>query len=131
MGDLSDSAQSVLEGYIRETDLARQLNRSVRTLQRLAARRSGPPRIKIGRLIFYRIDSVRAWLGSKKRSQSPTSALLADTSNVPRRIIADSVSRSSSRGFTRFVTPRTWFAGDLTHKQCTSVRNPSNHVERT
>ncbi len=64
MGDLSDSAPapSVLEGYISETDLARQLNRSVRTLQRLAARQSGPPRIKIGRLVLYRIDSVRVWL---------------------------------------------------------------------
>lgn len=67
MGDLSDSAPSVLEGYIRETDLARQLNRSVRTLQRLAARRLGLPRIKVGRLVFYRIDSVRAWLAQQER----------------------------------------------------------------
>jgi hypothetical protein len=53
VSDLSDSvaAPSVLEGYISETDLARQLNRSVRTLQRLAARQSGPPGIKIGRLM--------------------------------------------------------------------------------
>jgi hypothetical protein len=71
---LSDSAPSpsVLEAYISETDLARQLKRSVRTLQRLAARQSGPPRIKIGRLIFYRIESVRAWLvqQEKKRAAS-------------------------------------------------------------
>jgi predicted DNA-binding transcriptional regulator AlpA len=60
-------APSVLEGYISETDLARQLNRSVRTLQRLAARQSGPPRIKIGRLVFYRIDSVRAWLAQQEK----------------------------------------------------------------
>jgi len=65
--DLSDSAPSVLEGYITETDLARQLKRSVRTLQRLAARQSGPPRIKIGRLIFYRIESVRTWLVQQER----------------------------------------------------------------
>lgn len=67
MGDLSDSTPSVLDGYIRESDLARQLNRSVRTLQRLAARRLGPPRIKVGRLVFYRIDSVRAWLAQQER----------------------------------------------------------------
>jgi hypothetical protein len=36
MGDLSDSSPSVLAGYISEAGLARQLNRSVRTLQRLA-----------------------------------------------------------------------------------------------
>jgi hypothetical protein len=66
---LSDSAPSpsVLEGYITEPDLARQLKRSVRTLQRLAAHQSGPPRIKIGRLIFYRIESVRAWLAQQER----------------------------------------------------------------
>ena len=58
----SDSAPSVLEGYIREADLAKQLNRSVRTLQRLTERRLGPPRIKIGRSVFYKIESVRAWL---------------------------------------------------------------------
>ena len=52
---------SVLDGYISETDLAKQLNRSARTLQRLAARRLGPPRIKVGRLVFYKVDSVRAW----------------------------------------------------------------------
>jgi hypothetical protein len=65
--DLSSSAPSVLEGYITETDLARQLKRSVRTLQRLAASQSGPPRIKIGRLIFYRIDSVRTWLAQQEK----------------------------------------------------------------
>jgi len=73
---LSDFAPSpsVLDGYITETDLARQLKRSVRTLQRLAARQSGPPRIKIGRLVFYRIDSVRAWLVQQERKPA-TSAL--------------------------------------------------------
>jgi hypothetical protein len=78
MDNLSDSAPapSVLEGYIRETDLARQLNRSVRTLHRFAARGLGPPRIKIGRLVFYRIDSVRAWLvqQEKKPAESARSA---------------------------------------------------------
>jgi len=67
VGDLSDSTPSVLDGYIRESDLARQLNRSVRTLQRLAARRLGPPRIKVGRLVFYRVDSVRTWLAQQER----------------------------------------------------------------
>jgi hypothetical protein len=69
VGDLSGSAPapSVLEGYISETDLACQLNRSVRTLQRLAARQTGPPRTKIGRLIFYRIDSVRARLAQQEK----------------------------------------------------------------
>jgi hypothetical protein len=66
---LSDSAPSpsVLEGYITETDLARQLKRSVRTLQRLAARQSGPPRIKHRPPNLLRIESVRAWLVQQER----------------------------------------------------------------
>ncbi len=57
----------MLAGYISETDLARQLNRSVRTLQRLAARRLGPPRTKVGRLIFYNIERVREWLSEQEQ----------------------------------------------------------------
>jgi hypothetical protein len=84
MVDLSDSGESVLAGYIRETDLVRQLNRSVRTLQRLAARRIGPPRIKVGRLVFYRIDSVRAWLAQQEQPRKPVPACapLPDISSV-------------------------------------------------
>jgi hypothetical protein len=69
MGDLSDSAlaPSVLEGYISDSDLARQLHRSVRTLQRLAATSSGPPRLKIGRSVYYKIESVRAWLAQQEK----------------------------------------------------------------
>jgi predicted DNA-binding transcriptional regulator AlpA len=71
VGDLSHSvpapAPSVLEGFISEPDLARQLHRSVRTLQRLAATRSGPPRIKIGRSVYYKIESVRAWLAQLEK----------------------------------------------------------------
>lgn len=66
MADLSDSTPSVLDGYISEDELARQLHRSVRTLQRLAARRFGPPRTKIGRLIFYNVEHVRDWLSQQE-----------------------------------------------------------------
>jgi predicted DNA-binding transcriptional regulator AlpA len=75
-GSAPAPAPSVLEGFISESDLARQLHRSVRTLQRLAATRSGPPRIKIGRSVYYRIDSVRAWLAQleKRQAESARSA---------------------------------------------------------
>jgi hypothetical protein len=70
VGDPSD-IPSVLAGYISEDDLARQLNRSVRTLQRMDARRLGPPRTKVGRLIFYNIEHVREWLAKQEQSLSP------------------------------------------------------------
>ena len=75
MGDPSNSAVSVLDGYISETDLARQLNRSVRTLQRLAARRLGPPRIKIGRLVFYNVEHVRDWLAQQEQPRKPVGSV--------------------------------------------------------
>jgi predicted DNA-binding transcriptional regulator AlpA len=69
VGDALNSGPSVLEGYIREADLAKQLRRSVRTLQRLTARRLGPPRIKIGRSVYYKIESVRAWLEQQEEQR--------------------------------------------------------------
>jgi len=84
VGDLSGSAPSVLDGYIRETDLARQLNRSVRTLQRLAARRRGPPRIQIGRLVFYRIDSVREWLTQQEQPRKSAASVRPQTKQLKR-----------------------------------------------
>jgi predicted DNA-binding transcriptional regulator AlpA len=75
VGDPSNSGPSELEGYIREADLAKQLNRSVRTLQRLTARRLGPPRIKIGRSVFYRIESVRAWLAQQEQPRKPAASV--------------------------------------------------------
>jgi len=72
----SASASSVLEGYIGESDLARQLHRSLRTLRCLAASLSGPPRIKIGRSVYCKVESVRAWLAQqeKKSAESARSA---------------------------------------------------------
>ena len=71
MGNLSGPALSVLDGFISEADLARQLNRSARTLQRLAARRLGPPRIKVGRLVFYNIEHVRDWIAQLEQPGPP------------------------------------------------------------
>jgi predicted DNA-binding transcriptional regulator AlpA len=75
VGDLSDSARSVLDGYIREAELAQQLNRSVRTLQRLAARRLGPPRTRIGRLVIYNIEHVREWVAQQEQPRKPAGSV--------------------------------------------------------
>ena len=42
--------------------LADELGITRRTLERWHAERSGPPRIKFGKQVRYRADSVRAWL---------------------------------------------------------------------
>lgn len=54
------------EGYVRLRDLANMLGVSKRTVQRWEAYREGPPKIKIGRQIFFRVASVEAWLISRE-----------------------------------------------------------------
>jgi predicted DNA-binding transcriptional regulator AlpA len=63
---------SVLEGYISKPELAAQLQKSTRTLDRLERQRIGPPRTKVGRLILYRVDSVRDWLASQEQGRRRT-----------------------------------------------------------
>ena len=55
---------TVLEGYMTADELAAQLGRSVRTLARWRALSEGPPCLRLGREIYYRISSVATWLAS-------------------------------------------------------------------
>jgi hypothetical protein len=65
----TQNAPDILEGYVRPHDLAKELRVSVRTLGRWQVRRIGPPRIVIGKQIFYRRDAVRAWLESREQKR--------------------------------------------------------------
>lgn len=46
--------------------LARELGMSLRTLQRHHDARTGPPRITLGKHVFYRRTSVDAWLARRE-----------------------------------------------------------------
>jgi phage terminase Nu1 subunit (DNA packaging protein) len=52
--------------HMTREQLASVLDISIRTLDRWHARRNGPPRIKQGKLILYRTDSVDKWLQSRE-----------------------------------------------------------------
>ncbi len=52
----------MLEEWISREDLAKQLALTTDTLARWATIGNGPPRIKIGRRVFYRKSSVEKWL---------------------------------------------------------------------
>jgi hypothetical protein len=54
----------LLRDYFRKVELAAELEKSTRTLDRWEELRIGPPRTVIGKDIFYRRDSVEAWLRS-------------------------------------------------------------------
>lgn len=53
-------------GHLSPEKLAETLGVSVRTLQRWHRLRQGPPRIAVGKLILYKVDSVRDWLSSQE-----------------------------------------------------------------
>jgi len=74
VGNFSGPAPSVLDGYITEAELARQLNCSVRTVQRLAEKGEGPPRTRIGRHIYYHYEHVREWLLEQEHRRKPVSS---------------------------------------------------------
>lgn len=62
-----DRETRILSDQMKHTEVAAQLGISPRTLDRWAALGEGPPRIKVGRQIFYRRASVRAWLEARER----------------------------------------------------------------
>jgi hypothetical protein len=48
--------------FFTEEELARELDRTTRTLRRWHSQRTGPPRTMIGSRIYYRRESVFRWL---------------------------------------------------------------------
>ena len=61
------STSSLLQGdYLEKAELARELGKSMRTLDRWHTLRIGPPRVVIGRTILYRRQSVLEWLESRE-----------------------------------------------------------------
>ena len=59
----------ILADYVTRSDLAKQLNKSERTLDRWHQFRIGPPRSRIGNLVIYRRDALHHWLRSQEDTQ--------------------------------------------------------------
>ena len=60
----------ILDGFISESEYARQRGVSLRTVQRDRALRQAPPHVTFGRQVYYRVEAVREWLVAKERKQS-------------------------------------------------------------
>lgn len=65
----SDRLSSILAGYLTQRDLAQALGVSERTIARWHHFREGPPRVEFGRKVFYRLESVSAWIASCERPE--------------------------------------------------------------
>jgi predicted DNA-binding transcriptional regulator AlpA len=68
---IPQSTSSLLQyDYLERPELARELRKSTRTLDRWHSLRIGPPRVVIGRTILYRRQSVLEWLASREEPAS-------------------------------------------------------------
>ncbi len=56
----------LMADYFTRDELAAELGMNVRSLERWANLRKGPPRIKVGNRIFYHREAVRAWLARQE-----------------------------------------------------------------
>ena len=62
------SSTDFLDGYISEEEYAARRNVSLRTCQRDRHRRNAPPYVRIGKKVYYRIESIRHWLAQREAS---------------------------------------------------------------
>jgi hypothetical protein len=63
----SERKTTILDEYWDEAGLAAELNVSCITLARWRMQRRGPPVTHIGRAVFYRKTSVKAWVAAQER----------------------------------------------------------------
>jgi hypothetical protein len=52
---------------LSEADTAASLGVKVQTLRVWSVHRKGPPRVKVGRRVFYRPEAVQGWLTRQER----------------------------------------------------------------
>ena len=72
-----DDDTGLLVGWLNRADLARELTLTVDTLQRWETRRMGPPCVRVGRKVLYRMEAVRDWLREQEARKSGTSRAVA------------------------------------------------------
>jgi len=66
----TNQISSILAGYLTPKNLAQALGVSERTVARWHRLREGPPRVEFGRKVFYRLESVNAWIASCEHPES-------------------------------------------------------------
>jgi hypothetical protein len=65
--------EPILSEFLTKEELAVELRRNPRTLDRWAALGIGPPRTRVGRNVLYRRASVQRWLMAQEQSSERTS----------------------------------------------------------
>ena len=63
------NSEPILSEFLTKEELAVELRRDPRTLDRWDALGIGPPRTRVGRTVFYRRSSVQKWLSAQEQSR--------------------------------------------------------------
>jgi hypothetical protein len=64
------NSQPILEDYQTKKELAVEINKTPRTLDRWDRLGIGPPRTIVGRTVLYRRSSTEKWLAAQERQGS-------------------------------------------------------------
>jgi hypothetical protein len=64
------NSRPILSEFLTTEELAAELRRNKRTLDRWAVLGMGPPRTRIGRKVLYRRTSVQKWLAAQEQSSA-------------------------------------------------------------
>jgi predicted DNA-binding transcriptional regulator AlpA len=67
----------ITENFLSEPKTAELLGVKVASLRNWSAARKGPPRTKIGRRLFYRRDSLVAWMEAQEKAVTPAPSRVA------------------------------------------------------
>jgi predicted DNA-binding transcriptional regulator AlpA len=87
---LETAPPNILSDYLTKRDLAEQLGRSVRTVDRMALNGDGPPPTPIGRTTLYRRDAVLEWLREREiRRPARASSNRGTAKRMRRRPVED------------------------------------------
>ena len=62
------NSEPILSEFLTTEELAAELRRNKRTLDRWAVLGTGPPRTYVGRGVLYRRTSVQKWLAAQEQS---------------------------------------------------------------
>jgi hypothetical protein len=62
------NSEPILSEFLTTEELAAELRRNPRTLDRWAVLGMGPPRTHVGRRVLYRRASVQKWLAAQEQS---------------------------------------------------------------
>jgi hypothetical protein len=68
----TEPENSILSEYLTKAELATQLHRSIRSVDRWALNGGGPPYVRIGRRTLYRRAAVVEWLRGLETRPSRT-----------------------------------------------------------